>query len=139
MAKTFSVEPFENIVTKILDKSNENLVRVIALSDGNLEKIFEKFDSSLTTVIERSNEDLRKSLAHSEGLMSKLFESTLLRMEALGNSFERAVRSMSDAVTDSMNQLHTAMSTLGTNIAQCQIQILKINETPMIEQMTKTL
>ncbi|ESO11804.1 hypothetical protein HELRODRAFT_166852 [Helobdella robusta] len=49
MAKTFSVESFESIVTQILDKSNEFLVMVIALSNGNLEKIFEKFDSNLTT------------------------------------------------------------------------------------------
>ncbi|ESO10148.1 hypothetical protein HELRODRAFT_168012 [Helobdella robusta] len=77
--------------------------------------MFEKFDASLTTVIEKSNENLRKLLAHSEGLMSKLFKSTLLRMEALSNSFERAVRSMSADVTDSMSHLHTAMSTLSTS------------------------
>ncbi|ESO10197.1 hypothetical protein HELRODRAFT_168073 [Helobdella robusta] len=148
------VESFESIVAKILDKSNdhtmkcfdnllkksnENLEKVITLFNSSLEKIFEKFDSSLTLVIEKSNENLRKSLAISEGLMSKLFESTLLRMEGLSNSFERAVRSMSDAVTDSMCQLHNTMSTLSTSVSECQKQVLKLNETPMIEQMTKAL
>ncbi|ESO12172.1 hypothetical protein HELRODRAFT_158635 [Helobdella robusta] len=127
------VESFESILAKILDKSNdhtmkcfdnllkksnENLEKVITLSNNSLEKIFEKFDSSLTLVIEKSNENLRKSLANSEGLMSKLFESTLLRMEALSNSFERAVKSI---------------------VSECQKQVLKLNETPMIEQMTKAL
>ncbi|ESO10384.1 hypothetical protein HELRODRAFT_183708 [Helobdella robusta] len=104
----------------LLKKSNENLEKVITLSNNSLEKIFEKFDSSLTLVIEKSNENLRKSLANSEGLMSKRFESTLLRMEAFSSSFERAVRSMSDAVTDSMCQLHNTMSTLSTSVSECQ-------------------
>ncbi|ESN94356.1 hypothetical protein HELRODRAFT_164185 [Helobdella robusta] len=148
------IKSFESIVAKILDKSNdhtmkcfdnllkksnENLEKVITLSNNSLDKIFEKFDSNLTLVIEKSNENLRKSLANSEGLMSKLFESTLLRMEVLSNSFERAVRSMSDAVTDSMCQLHNTMSTLTTSVSECQKQVLRLNETPMIEQMTKAL
>ncbi|ESN94492.1 hypothetical protein HELRODRAFT_164349 [Helobdella robusta] len=72
--------------------------------------------------------NLRKIVAHSESLMSKLFETTTIRMEALSNSFENAVKSMSDAVTGSMKELHSAMSTLATSVTDCQKQEKKDEE-----------
>ncbi|ESO05992.1 hypothetical protein HELRODRAFT_160096 [Helobdella robusta] len=135
MAKNLSNENFELIISKtldrtnenfikcldrILEKSNENLEKVITLSNRNLEKLLVKSDSNLTKIIELSNENLRKTTVNSETLMSKLFETTVLKMEAISNSFERAVKGMSDAVTDCMNQLHMTMSTLGSTVAQCQ-------------------
>ncbi|ESN94027.1 hypothetical protein HELRODRAFT_184488, partial [Helobdella robusta] len=116
------VESFESIVAKILDKSNDHTMKcfdnLLKKSNKNLEKVITLSNSSLEKIFEK-------------------FDSSLTL--ALSNSFERAVRSMSDAVTDSMCQLHNTMSTLSTSVSECQKQVLKLNETPMIEQMTKAL
>ncbi|ESN90115.1 hypothetical protein HELRODRAFT_182809 [Helobdella robusta] len=154
MAKSHSAESFDNMISKVLEKSNDNVMKlidklmdrsneslekIIILSNNNLEKLFDKFDSNVTKLIEKSNENVRKSLAHSENILSKLFESTVIRMEALGNSFERAVKSMSEAVTESMGQLLTTVAALSTSVSECQKQVLKMNETPLIESMTRAL
>ncbi|ESN98650.1 hypothetical protein HELRODRAFT_162088 [Helobdella robusta] len=60
-------------------------------------------------------------------------------MEALSNSFENAVKSMSDAVTGSMKELHSAMSTLATSVTDCQKQVTKLTESPMLETVTRAL
>ncbi|ESN92837.1 hypothetical protein HELRODRAFT_164968 [Helobdella robusta] len=46
---------------------------------------------------------------------------------------------MSNALTDSMTQLHATLSTLGNSVSACQQQVTKINETPMFETMTRAL
>ncbi|ESN94321.1 hypothetical protein HELRODRAFT_164142 [Helobdella robusta] len=71
--------------------------------------------------------------------MSKLFETTVIRLEALSNSFEFAVRSMSNSVTECMKELHSTMSTLDASIFECQQQVVKLNEPPMLEIMTRAL
>ncbi|ESO08332.1 hypothetical protein HELRODRAFT_169142 [Helobdella robusta] len=115
------------------------MVKVITLSNNNLDKLLDESDANLSKIIEQSNDNLRKSLAHSEKIMSQLFETTFLRIESLSNSFERAVKSMSNALTDSMTQLHATLSTLGNSVSARQQQVTKLNETPMFETMTRAL
>ncbi|ESO04321.1 hypothetical protein HELRODRAFT_172681 [Helobdella robusta] len=113
MAKSFPVENLETIVTKVLEKFNDNFLKC-------LEK-----------VIDKSNENMVKVIT--------LLNNNLDKIETLSNSFVRAVKSMSNALTDSMTQLHATLSTLGNSVSACQQQVTKLNKTPMFKTMTRAL